>query len=112
MNALPGPGQLRDRVQLQRKEHVAEAEGGQAELFVPVATLWARVRVLAVSRTGLADARGVEISHSVVIRHRNGVQPGDRFIYRGRRLEVLDAADLNGNRRFLSCRCRETAVSG
>ena len=38
--------------------------------------------------------------------------PGDRFVYRGRNLEVLSAEDINGRRQFLGCRCTERAVTG
>lgn len=48
-------------------------------------------------------------SHSVVIRFRSDVRPGDRFVYRGRLLEVVDPTDLNGRRVYLNCTCRAIA---
>ncbi len=59
-----------------------------------------------------ADGRTVAISHSVVLRFRNDVSPGDRIVYRGRNLDVVSAADLNGRRAYLSCACSETSFTG
>ena len=110
--ALPPLGSLTDRVQLQRREMTREDEGGHAIVYVPVATLWARVRALSARSVISADARASAISHVVVIRFRTDVKPGDRFGYRGRHLVVVSAEDLNGRRAYLSCQCSETGVSG
>jgi SPP1 family predicted phage head-tail adaptor len=109
---LPPAGGLRDRVQLQRKEQTGEDEGGIATMFVPVMTLWARVTAVGARPATVADARSAALTHTVVIRFRTGVIPGDRFVYRGRALEVLSAEDISGRRAFLACRCSETTVVG
>ncbi len=105
-------GTLTDRVQLQRREMTREDEGGPATVFVPVATIWSRVRGLSAREGFAADAAGAAISHVVVARFRSDVKPGDRFVYRGRHLSVVSAHDLNGRRAYLSCQCSETAVTG
>ncbi len=114
MSALTSPAisGLTDRVQLQRRELTAEAEGGHAELFVPLATAWARVTAVGARTEQAADGRAVTVSHTVVLRYREDVAPGDRFAWRGRHLRVVSAEDLSGRRRFLGCRCSETAVVG
>jgi SPP1 family predicted phage head-tail adaptor len=109
---IPPIGTLTDRVQLQRREMTREDEGGHVTLFVPVATVWSRVRGLSARARYAADGAGVAISHAVVTRFRSDVKPGDRFVYRGRHLNVVSAADLNGRRAYLSCQCSETAVTG
>jgi len=106
---VPPLGALRDRVLLQRKEQAVTPDGGVTALFMPIASIWARVRGLT-SRLGeSADARVAIATHSVVIRFRLDVRPGDRLVFRGRALEVVAAADLNGRRAYLSCSCREVA---
>lgn len=105
-------GSLTDRVQLQRRDVAPEDEGGHAITFVPAWTMWARVAAVGASRGLNADARGVSISHTVVLRYRNDVRPGDRFVYRGRHLHVVSTEDVSGRRKFLGCRCSETAVTG
>jgi SPP1 family predicted phage head-tail adaptor len=112
MSEMPQIGGLTDRVQLQRRTETAEDEGGHAVLYVPMGTVWARVRSFGGGRSLAADARSAEITHTVVIRHRTGVFSGDRFLYRGRHLEVLNTEDLSGRRKFLACRCRERQVTG
>src|SRR5690606_18510161 len=112
VSEAPSIGGLTDRVQLQRRTETAEDEGGHAVLYVPMGTVWARVRSIGGGRSTAADARGVEASHTVVIRHRSGVHVGDRFAWRGRQLEVLGAEDISGRRKFLACRCTERRVTG
>ncbi len=110
--AVPPIGTMTDRVQLQRREMVGEPGGGHARLFVPVTSLWARVRALSGREGVSADGRTVSVSHVVVLRFRKDVSPGDRLVYRGRNLEVVSAADLNGRRAYLSCTCSETSWTG
>lgn len=113
MNAkLPPLGTLSDRVEFKRREMMGEAGGGHVTLFVPVASLWARVRSLTGRQGTSADGRAVEISHTIVLRFRNDIRPGDRLVYRGRNLDVVSAADLNGRRAYISCACSETSVTG
>jgi SPP1 family predicted phage head-tail adaptor len=113
MNRVTPPvGTMTDRVQFQRREMTREDEGGHATVFVPVATIWSRVRPLSARSVANADGRGTSASHAVVTRFRNDVLPGDRFVYRGRNLSVVSAEDLNGRRAYLNCQCAETAVTG
>lgn len=84
---LPPIGTLTDRVLLKRREQI---DGGQ-DILVPVGSMWARVR----------STVGAEATHSVVVRYRSDINPGDQFIYRGRPLEVVKCADFNGRRAYL-----------
>lgn len=108
----PGPGALRDRVEIRRRITTDEDEGGEAALFVPVATVWARVRALTARPGEAIGGRAVSITHSVVLRYRADIAPGDRLVARGQNLEVIGAADLNGRRAWLGCTCTQTAVTG
>jgi SPP1 family predicted phage head-tail adaptor len=109
---LPAIGSLRDRVQVQRRDMNGEGEGGHAVVFMPMGTAWARVRSLSARQGQVEEGRGVSISHSVVLRYRADIKPGDRFVYRDRKLEVISAEDLNGRRAYLSCACSENAITG
>ena len=108
---LPSVGELCDRVQFMRREDAPEPEGGHAAVYVPVATIWSRVRALPARSAFAADGQASAISHAVVTRYRTDVRPGDRFVYRGRKLDVLGTADLDGRRAFLSCQCTERTAS-
>ena len=109
---VPAVGTLTDRVQLKRRESLGDGGGGHERIYVPVNNLWARVRSLTGRQGTNADGRAVAISHSVVLRFRSDVSPGDRIVYRGRNLDVVSAADLNGRRAYLSCACSETSFTG
>ena len=109
---IPPVGTLTDRVHLRKRQSVALAEGGHGRVYEPLGNTWARVRTLSGRQGSNADGRMVAISHAVVLRFRPDIGPGDRVIYRGRNLDVVSAADLNGRRAFLSCTCSETQVTG
>jgi len=109
---IPPVGTLTDRVQLHRRESIGDGGGGHERIFVPLNSVWARVRSLSGRQGTNADGRAVALSHSVVLRFRNDVSPGDRIVYRGRNLAVVRTADLNGRRAYLSCACSETSFTG
>lgn len=113
MSEAPPPlGTLTDRVTLQRKVTTEEPEGGEVAVYSTLATVWARVRQLSARQAYADDARGQSITHSVVMRFRTDLKPGDRIVYRGRNLEIAALADINGRRAYLSCQCAERAVTG
>jgi SPP1 family predicted phage head-tail adaptor len=112
VSAPPAVGMLRERVAFTRRQTVREPGGGHALSFSPVATLWARVTGLSVREGQRADARAATATHSVVLRFRDDVLPGDRLRWRERVLEVVGVEDLDGRRAFLACRCVEQAVLG
>lgn len=112
MTAPPRIGSLTDRVELQSRQSLAEDEGGHGALYVPITALWARVRALSARQGADRDGRGFAVSHAVVVRFRTDIAPGDRFVWRGRLLEVLGATDLDGRRTWLSCTCAETGFIG
>lgn len=109
---MPPIGSLRDRVQLQRREMVLLPDGGHETLFLPLVTVWARVRPRSARMLREGDGRAASSTHGVVLRFRKDVRAGDRIVYRGRALEVVEAEDINGRRAYLSCLCVETAMVG
>lgn len=109
---VPPIGTLTDRVQLRRRESVGDGGGGHERIYVPLNAVWARVRSLTGRQGTNADGRAVASSHSVVLRFRSDLSAGDRIVYRGRNLDVVSAADLNGRRAYLSCACSETSFTG
>ena len=109
---LPAIGLLRDRIAFARKEMAAEPEGGHGVVYMPVATLWGRVRALSSRRQIEADGRGVTITHMVTLRYRADIRPGDRLTARGRHLFVERAEDIDGRRAFIACACSQTLTTG
>ena len=109
---IPPLGTLTDRVQLRRKITSHEDEGGTVAVYTPIVTVWARVRQLSARQALPEDARGQTITHSVVMRFRTDLKPGDRILYRGRDLDIEALGDVNGRRAYLGCQCIERAVTG
>lgn len=109
---IPPVGTLTDRVQLRRRDSLGDGGGGHERVYVPMSSVWARVRSLTGRQGNNADGRAVAISHSVVLRFRSDISPGDRIVYRGRNLDVVSVADLKGRRAYLACACSETSVTG
>lgn len=106
---IPPLGTLTDRVQLRRKITSSEDEGGHTAMLSPIATVWARVRQLGARQAFAEDARGQSVSHSVVMRFRSDLKPGDRIVYRGRELEIESTSEIAW-RAYLSCQCSERVV--
>ena len=76
-------GTLTDRIMIKSR---------LGENLVPLTSVWARVRSLG----------GVgKFSHTAVIRFRTDVKIGDQITYRGRPMNIGEAADLNGRRVYL-----------
>ncbi|MEX0627233.1 MAG: phage head closure protein [Cucumibacter sp.] len=112
MNEKPPPlGTLRERVGIFSKQTSIDAEGGHDVSFVPLGLAWARVSAT-VARDRIGDGVATAITHTVVLRHRTDIAPGDRIVWGGRTLEVIGAEDLNGRRAYLVCRCLETVIAG
>ncbi len=108
----PALGTLRDRVELLSNVQTVDGTGGLNDNFVSLGFAWAKVRSLAGVLASAQDGRNSRISHSVVLRFRTDLEPGDALVYRGQRLEILSAADLNGRRAYLSCQCSQLEPMG
>ncbi|WP_116652870.1 phage head closure protein [Pelagibacterium sediminicola] len=108
----PPLGTLRDRVQLQKREMSVAPDGGHETLFLPIASVWARVRARSARFSREGDGRTATSTHAVTMRFRKDLKPGDRIVYCGRALEIVEAEDINGRRAYLACLCIETAMVG
>lgn len=90
---LPALGTLMDRVLFKRLQADIDRES-----YMSVGSLWARVR----SHSGNGKS-----THSIIIRYRSDIHERDRFVYRGRNLDVVSAGDLNGRRAYLYIEANE-----
>lgn len=102
---VPALGTLRDRVQLLRRVTTPDGAGGEEIAFVPMATVWARVTARNPALTTHGAGPAAQSTHSVVLRYRTDLTPGDRLTYRGQSLDVIAADDLNGRKAYLSVAC-------
>ena len=98
------PGRLDVRLRLEAADEGPDGQGGQAEGWTEVATLWARQSA---TWTDEAGARIAPVSHRVTIRHRDDVRQSMRFVHRGRILVIRTVRDPDERRRYLVCDCEE-----
>ena len=92
---------LTDRITLQRPVIAVDALGQEVETWQTVAGVWAEVRALS-TRQWLAAAQvQTSITHQIVIRHRAGVLPTWRALWRGERLHIVGEPVPMGAREWL-----------
>jgi SPP1 family predicted phage head-tail adaptor len=108
----PPLGTLRERVDMAAKTTTIGTGGGQIITYAPLGRAWARVTAKSARTTDFGDAAATLATHTVVLRFRTDIGPGDRITWRGQAFEIVDAADLNGRRAYLSCQCRQIKVMG
>src|SRR5205823_2774651 len=80
---------------------------GFGRRLAAAATIWGAIEALSGRETEASDAVKAEITHRITIRHRDDVGPAKRLRFCARVFEVVSAADPEGSRRLLVCRCIE-----
>lgn len=101
------PGQLRHRVELQKKI-VAQAAGSGAEQVVweKVADLWAKVEPISARDFIQGQAVQSQISTRIIIRYRNDVDPTMRILHRGKVYNIRGVlADNQSGLEWLTLPC-------
>ena len=100
-------GHFRHRVTLERPLREADGGGGAAEIWEPVADLWAMIDARSGKETVEADRLSGSRKVEITIRYRDDVAPNRRFRFGDRVLDIRAVRDEDGRRRFLKCTCEE-----
>lgn len=110
---MSSAGKLNKRIDLLRLAAVSDGEGGYSESFPAYATVWAEVSPLAQREKDQFDRTESELTHRVLIRHRDDVKATDR-VQLGSRVFVQDGPPVNIKERgaFLQLLCREVFDNG
>jgi SPP1 family predicted phage head-tail adaptor len=108
--SIVATGQMRERVTLQACAVSVDGTGDPTYAWSDVATLWARVRPLGGGVETIAERRTAVKVYEVTIRRRAGVTPAQRFIWRGRFLEIGAIGNLDERRRRLTLACRDVGA--
>lgn len=101
------PGRLRHDVELQQAVRVADALGGHAESWEPVAAVWAHLEPASAGPLRRADSEEADITHRAVLRADNRVRRGMRLVTGNRILSIRTVRDLDGTGRYIECLTRE-----
>ena len=104
------PGMLRIELIVEDAIESGDGAGGVVREWIEVATLFAHVEpVRARTRYG-ADQLQVDITHRIIIRHRNGIFRRMRFRRGERVFSIQTMIDPDETGRYLVCETRETGT--
>lgn len=105
--AATRPGQMRDRVTIQRATRAADAFGQLVETWSTVATRRADIRPTSGVERVVAEQLRAIATHVVILRDRTDIRPTDRLLTPdGTKLAILQAVNTDGVRRFLTLVCK------
>ncbi|MDO4810541.1 MAG: phage head closure protein [Eubacteriales bacterium] len=105
------PGQMRNRITIQRHNGQVDRYGDPLELdsssWVPVATVWAAVDPVSGREFYEAQQSQSEVSYKVRCRYRSDIVPGMRIIFGNHTLEIVSVIDWSMRHEHLLLMCRE-----
>ncbi|MGL4488779.1 MAG: phage head closure protein [Rhizobiaceae bacterium] len=96
------PGQLRTEMMLQDAVETPDGSGGFAVSWVDVATVWVAIEAISLRAESFGGRQIEEVSHRIVMRHRDDVKPGQRLARSSANYRVQQVADLDGTGRYLT----------
>lgn len=83
------PGQLRERVEIQRAAETRNALGEVTQAWGTYDSRYAAVMTLRSREALNAQQAGLSVTHKVKMRHVGGLKSSDRIFWRGRTLEIV-----------------------
>lgn len=107
---MPGAGELRERITVQRVSTTRDDMGGLIETWADLATLWARVEQASSGEQFRRQQAGATAAWTVTVRWRGDLRPADRISWRGRSFEIVALENPDLRRRFLAIACNELRV--
>lgn len=108
MTALRDPGRLRTPLLLEQVALTPDGQGGHAETWNVVATVFARLRPARVSGVFGADQTLETVTHDITLRARDDLASGMRFRDGTRHFVIITVHDPDESGRYLVCATRET----
>lgn len=105
--------ELREVVNIETMTTTADAYGNESDVPATITdgtNVPAKVEPLRGSEFIAAQQVQSEVTHIVKIRHRSGVLPSMRLLYRSRYLQILAVIDMGERQRMLELHCKEMAT--
>ena len=107
MSCSTGSGRLRERVTLQQEARVTDTGGGYELSWQDVRTVRARVK----PKHGTEQVQGQQLQAStwfyVTIRYREGVEAGQRLLWKGAPLNIRSVINPDEKRQWLELLCEK-----
>ena len=101
------PGKLTARLDVEARSEALDGQGGAAESWSVLRSLWAAIEPVSNAAYERASAEGVTITHRVWLVWRSDIAAGMRFRKGQRILAIRAVTDPDETRRFIVCRCEE-----
>ncbi|WP_296064543.1 phage head closure protein [uncultured Agrobacterium sp.] len=101
------PGKLTARLELDVRTETPDGQGGAAQSWNFLLSLWAAIEPVSETSHERASAEGVTITHRVWLVYREDIAAGMRFRKGRRSLAIRAVMDPDETRRFIVCRCEE-----
>lgn len=98
---MNGVGKLRERVILEVPTRVSDGTGGATLTWSALATLWAEVTTKSGAEVAEGERMAAHRRFVIRLRHRADVTSAMRLIWRGETLNIRNARDPDGARRWL-----------
>ena len=100
------PGKLRERVTIQRASESRNALGETVLAWATYAERWASVEGVSARESLTAGQSQIDVSHRVRLRYVDGLTQNMRFLWRGRKLEIVSLLE-HANRSEHEALCQE-----
>ena len=97
------PGQLSHRFELEKIIETSDGMGGTTISWETVAHVWGSLSPVRARSLELAQQIDERLTHRIVIRFRDDVQSGWRFIKENRLFVIKSIADADETKRYLNC---------
>ena len=100
------PGDLDQRVTLERFTSEQMDDGQMVDTWAPLATVWAAVEPQAGREFVAAGAMQAELTTKVRIRYRPGITSADRVTHDGKTYNIASVIDYRSARREMVLMCK------
>lgn len=101
------PGTLSVRLVLERPVETPDGQGGVAQGFSALATLWACIEPVSARAEEAAGTLPVTVTHRIWLRRRSGLAGGMRLRKGGRLFTLRAFRDPDETGRYTLCDCEE-----
>ncbi len=105
--AVYDPGALNHRLRLQQKLETSDGCGGLTTAWQDVAAVWGGVIPSNPQSSAVAQQNQEIAQNQIVIRFREDVGSGWRFVLNDRQFEIKTVHDPDERRRYLVCQTQE-----
>ncbi len=108
LNGKPiNPGDLRTRIDLQKRTVPADAGGAQVPSWATQATIWARWENAHGQEAWIAQSVQAEAPATVLIRYYAGLEPTWAILKGSDRYEIVSVDDIQERREYMELKVRQ-----